>query len=320
MAALKTNPWVRFAARRLASLLAGVALLVVGSFMMVQLIPGDPVRRIVGTNVSPRYLEQQRARLGLDKPVVEQFGDYVSATASLDFGTSFRTREPVGELVSERLPKTLELATAATLIVLLIGIPLGLLMGVLTRGDRHPHAAGAFLVGTSTLAAVPEFVLGTFLVFLFAVKTGFFPVAGSQGLATLVLPSLAIALPTLAIMSRIVRVQTIDVLRKDYIRTARSKRLPGRIVYVRHTLPNVLTAALTVGGLLFMGLVGGTVVVENIFSWPGLGSATVAAIENRDYPVIQGAVLILGVLVLVVNTLLDVVLALLDPRSALREA
>ncbi len=319
MRAVRTNPWVRFATRRLVSLVAGVLILVVGSFMIVQLIPGDPVRRIAGTNVSQRYLDSVREQLGLDRSVPEQFGAYVTGVAVFDLGESFRTDEPVSRLIADRLPKTVELAGAALLVVLLVGIPLGLAMGVLTRGGRHPAMGGLYLVGSSMVAAVPEFVFGTFLVYVLAVQAGVLPVAGSEGFSSLVLPALAIALPALAILSRIVRVQTHDVLRQDYIRTARSKRLPARVVYVRHTLPNVLTAALTIGGLLFMGLLGGTVVIENIFSWPGLGTATVDAIEDRDYPVIQGAILILGVLVLVVNTLLQVVLALLDPRSSLRD-
>lgn len=319
MPARLRNPWVRFAIRRLTSLVAGVAILVVGSFLIVQLIPGDPARRIAGTNASAQYVNELRQQMGLDKPLPRQFGDYVAGVATFDFGISFRTSQPVATVISDRLPKTLELAGAALVLVLLIGIPLGLLAGVLTQEGRRPWLGGSFLLGTSAVAALPEFLIGTVLVYAFAVKAGWLPVAGSEGTRSLVLPALAVSLPSLAMLSRIVRVQTIDVLRKDYIRTARSKRLPARTVYLRHTLPNVLTAALTIGGLVFMTLLGGAVVIENIFSWPGLGTAIVEAIRNRDYPVIQGAILMLGVMVLVVNTLLDVVLALLDPRSALRE-
>ena len=311
---------MRFAARRLVSLAAGVLILVVGSFLIVQLIPGDPVRHIAGTNATQRYLESVRHQLGLDKSMPAQFEDYVSGIARFDLGESFRSGQSVSELVDERFPKTLEVAGAALLVVVLVGIPTGLAMGGLTRGGRHPRAGGAFLVGASTLAVVPEFVLGTFLVYFLAVQTGWFPVAGSEGLRSLVLPALAVALPSTAILARTVRVQTIDVLREDYIRTARGKRLSAPAIYLRHTLPNVLTAALTISGLVFMGLLGGTVVVENIFSWPGLGTAIVRAIQDRDYPVIQGSILILGTMVLVLNTLLDVVLAILDPRSGLRDA
>lgn len=315
---MTANPWVRFFGKRLASLAVGVVVLTIGSFLMVQLIPGDPVRRIVGAKVSQPYLESVREQLGLDKPVAEQFGDYVAGAATLDFGESFRTKEPVSEVLGARLPKTVELASAALALVLLLGIPIGLVVGVMTRGNRRPRAGGLFLLSSTIVAAIPEFVLATFLVYVFAVQFGLLPVAGSEGMVSLVLPALAIALPSAAVLSRIVRVQTIDVLRQDYIRTARSKRLPARTIYARHALPNVLTAALTIGGLLFMGLLGGAVAVENIFSWPGLGTAIVDAIEARDYPVIQGAILLLGTMVLVVNTILDVVLALLDPRSSLR--
>jgi peptide/nickel transport system permease protein len=145
-------------------------------------------------------------------------------------------------------------------------------------------------------------------------------VAGSDERAAIVLPAVAISLRPIAVLARIVRVETLNVLAQDYIRTARSKRLPDRLLYLRHALPNVLTAALTIGGLLFTGLLGGAVIVENVFAWPGLGTAVVDAVLSRDYPVIQGVILMLGAAVVFVNTLVDVLLGLVDPRSVIRSA
>lgn len=313
------NPWLRFVVRRMRSVLIGITILVVGSFLMVQLIPGDPAVRVAGVNASPEYLDSLREQMGLNESLASQFVHYVHGVVTFDLGDSFRTNQPVATILRDRFPLTLQLAAVAIALVLLISLTVGILSAILTRGDGHPLFARFFLLSTGAFAATPEFLLGTFLAYAFAVKLQLLPVAGADGWSSLLLPSLAIALPAAAMLSRVVRVQTADVLRADYIRTARSKRLPARIVYLRHTLPNVLTATLTIGSLMFVGLLGGSVIVENIFSLPGLGTAIVDAISSRDYPVIQGAVLSLGAIVLVVNTLVDVVLGLLDPRTSIRE-
>jgi peptide/nickel transport system permease protein len=169
------------------------------------------------------------------------------------------------------------------------------------------------------IGALPEYLAGTFLAFVFAVWLRLLPVAGDAGWSSLVLPALAIALRPSAVLARIVRVETLNVLAQDYMRTARSKRLPVRLIYLRHTLPNVTTAALSIGGLLFAGLIGGAVVVENVFARPGLGTALVSAVMNRDYPVIQGLILMIGVAVAFVNLMVDVLQGILDPRSLTRQ-
>jgi len=171
---------------------------------------------------------------------------------------------------------------------------------------------------TSVGGALPEFLASTFLAFVFAIWLRWLPVAGADERAAIVLPALAISLRPISVLSRIVRVETLNVLAQDYMRTARSKRLPPRLLYLRHALPNVLTAALTIGGLLFTGLLGGAVIVENVFAWPGLGTAVVQAVLNRDYPVIQGVILMLGMAVVLVNTLVDILLGVVDPRSIIR--
>lgn len=317
---MMNNPWFRFAIRRFRSVLIGVAILIIGSFLMVQLIPGDPAIRIAGINATPEYLDALREQMGLNNPLPQQFADYVVSVLTLDLGVSFRTNQPVVTILSDRFPLTLQLAAAAIVIVLVVGVVVGTVAAIVTKGDRRPRTERAFLFTTGAFAATPEFLLSMFLVFVFAVTLQWFPVAGSDGWQSLVLPAFGIALPAAAMLSRIVRVQTAEVLRADYIRTARSKRLPARLLYVRHALPNVLTATLTIGSLMFISLLGGSVVVENIFAWPGLGTAIVEAIVSRDYPVIQGAVLSLGVIVLVVNTGVDVILGLVDPRASIRDS
>ena len=287
---------------------------------MVQLIPGDPARRIAGPNAPLDYVNELRVQLGLDDPLVVQLVDYVRRVLTLDLGVSFRTNQPVSTVLADRFPLSLELAGAALVVALLISVATGLLAAMHTRGDRHPRFESFYLLTTGGFAALPEFLLATFLVYLFTVTVPLFPLSSSDGWSALVLPALAVSLPPAAMLSRIVRVQALEVLRSDYIRTARSKRLPAGVLYLRHALPNVLTSVLTIGSLMFVSLLGGSVVVENIFAWPGLGTAIVDAILARDYPVVQGAILGLGVLVLVVNTGVDVVLALLDPRATIRAA
>ncbi|WP_037236653.1 ABC transporter permease [Rhodococcus wratislaviensis] len=316
---MMNNLWSRFAVRRLRSVLVGIVILIVGSFLMVRLIPGDPAIRIAGINATPEYLDALREQMGLNDPLPKQFADYALGALTLNLGASFRTGQPVSTILLDRFPLTLELAAAAIVIVLVVGVAVGIVAAILTKGDGPRRVERLFLFTTGAFAATPEFLLGMFLVFFFAVRAQWFPVAGAEGLQSLVLPALAVALPAAAMLSRIVRVQTAEVLRTDYIRTARSKRLPAWLLYARHAVPNVLTATLTIGSLMFISLLGGSVVVENIFAWPGLGTAIVEAIVARDYPVIQGAVLSLGVIVLVVNTGVDVILGLTDPRASIRQ-
>jgi peptide/nickel transport system permease protein len=212
------------------------------------------------------------------------------------------------------------MAVAALVIVLLVSVPLGMLMAGLTRNGRRKRLEIAFMGTTSGLGNVPDYVTGTVLIFVFAVQLAVLPPAGASGLDTLVLPALAVSLAPVAIVSRMVRLETLNVLAQDYMRTAASKRLPPRLVLFRHALPNVLTAALTLSGIVFTAVIGGVIVIENIFNRPGLGSALVQAVLIHDYPVVQGITLTLGVIVIVVSTVVDVLLAALDPRSLTRQS
>lgn len=314
------SPGARFLLRRLTSLAIVVASLLVASFLIVHLIPGDPARTIAGIDASQEEVERVRRALGLDQPVLAQFVHYAKNASRLNFGRSFVTDEPVTKVIADRLPNTARLALVALLLVMALSLPLGLTVGALTREGRHPRAEVVFAAVTSVGGALPEFLASTFLAFFFAVWLRWLPVAGADEPAAIVLPALAISLRPVSVLSRIVRVETLNVLAQDYMRTARSKRLPPRFLYLRHALPNVLTAALTIGGLLFTGLLGGAVIVENVFAWPGLGTAVVQAVLNRDYPVVQGVILMLGIAVVLVNTLVDILLGMVDPRSIIRTA
>jgi len=314
-----SHPWVRFGVRRLGRLLVSLWVLVTASFLMIHLIPGDPVRAALGPTAPASLVAAKQEALGLNDPLLVQYWHYLQGLLTGDLGTSLVSQLPVSQIVSQRLPATLQLATLAFLAAVAVAVPTGVAMGVLTR---RGHGRRTELVFTSTsvvLGIIPDFLIGVGLVYVFGVSLGWLPVAGNDTPSAYVLPVLALAIGPAAILARIIRVEMIGVLEADYVRTARAKRLPSRTVYLGHALPNALTASLTLGGLILSALVAGTVLVENVFAWPGLGSTIVQSILSKDYPVVQAIVLVYGVGVLLVNTAVDVVLALLDPRSMIRE-
>ncbi len=309
------NPWLRFIVRRLISLvlvLLGLSFVV---FMMVRLIPGDPARIVAGSDATQTQVDQIRSQLGLDKPVLQQFVTFLGDLIHGNFGTSYQFHVPVTQLLSANIPASLQLAGVSLLAVLVISIPGGMVLGALTRDGRHHRSELAFTGLSSVAGAIPEFLTGTFLALVFAVALHLLPIAGNEGFSSLVLPVAALAIRPIAVLLRIVRVETLNVLHQDYIRTAISKQLPRRILYVRHVLPNVLTAALTIGGVLFTSLIAGAVVIENVFGRSGVGSLLVQSILSRDYPVIQGIMLFLGAMVVIVNMTVDLTLGLIDRRT-----
>jgi peptide/nickel transport system permease protein len=314
------NAWVRFAVRRLGRLLVSVWVLVTAAFAMIHLIPGDPVRAALGSTAPVELVNARRAALGLDDPLWLQYVRYLGDLFAGKLGTSMTSGLPVSDVIGDRLPATVELAVYAFGLALVVAVPLGVVMAVLTRGGRRRRGEMTFTSTTVVFAAIPEFLLAVGLVYVFAVNLGWAPVAGQAGPESYVLPVLALAVGPAAVLARIVRVEMLAVLQADYIRTARAKRLPDRLIYLRHALPNALTATITVGGLLLSAMVAGTVLVENVFAWPGLGSTIVSSILAKDYAVVQGVVLVYGIGVLLVNLVVDVVLALLDPRSTIRES
>ncbi|MEV0094451.1 ABC transporter permease [Streptomyces sp. NPDC050738] len=315
----RTNRWLLFGLRRSARLLVSLWALVSAAFLMIHLIPGDPARAALGMTASPEMVAARRAAMGLDDPLWQQYAGFLGGVCKGDFGTSTVSGLPVAQTIGDRLPATLQLALLAFCAALVVAVPVGVLMAALTRGGRRRGGELAFTSASVLLAVIPEFLLAVVLAYVFAVRLGWFPVAGRSGPGSYVLPVLALATGPASVLARLCRVEMLSVLGADYVRTARAKRLPARLVYLRHALPNALTATLTVGGLLLSALVAGTVLVENVFAWPGLGSTIVQSILQKDYPVVQGVVLVYGFGVLAVNLLVDAALALLDPRSTIRE-
>jgi peptide/nickel transport system permease protein len=291
--------------------------LVTASFLMIHLVPGDPVRAALGLTAPADLVAAKREALGLNDPLLTQYVHYVTDLLHGDLGQSIVSQLPVSETISQRLPATASLALLAFVVAVAVAIPLGVAVAVATRRGRRRRTELAFASSSVVLGAIPDFLVGVALVCVFAVNLGWFPVAGREGASSYVLPVLALAIGPAAVLSRIVRVEMLAVLDTDYVRTARAKRLPATRIHLRHALPNAVTATLTLGGMLLASMVAGTVLVENVFAWPGLGSTIVASIVARDYPLVQGTVLVYGVIVLVVNTLVDVTLALLDPRSTI---
>jgi peptide/nickel transport system permease protein len=309
--------WTRFALRRAGRLLVSLWVLVTASFLMIHLVPGDPVRAALGLTAPADLVAAKREALGLNDPLLTQYVHYITNLLHGDMGESIVSQLPVSETISQRLPATASLALLAFVVAVAVAIPLGVAVAVATRRGRPRPTELAFASTSVVLGAIPDFLVGVALVCIFAVNLGWFPVAGREGPSSYVLPVLALAIGPAAVLSRIVRVEMLAVLDTDYVRTARAKRLPASRIHLRHALPNAVTATLTLGGMLLATMVAGTVLVENVFAWPGLGSTIVSSIVARDYPVVQGTVLVYGVIVLLVNTLVDVALALLDPRSTI---
>jgi peptide/nickel transport system permease protein len=316
----RRNPWPAFVARRALRLVIGIVVVVTASFLVMQLVPGDPVRLSLGPSAPFSLVQQRRADLGLDDPLIVQYLNYWKGVFTGNFGTSILTQQSVTSIIGSRIANTVTLVAIALGLTLFFAVAIGVTVGGLSHNGRRPRLLAAYRIVASTLNVVPEYLYGVALVVIFAVTLKLLPVAGDEGFQSLILPSLAISLAPIAGLSRIVRVQTEDVLSQEYIQFARSKRLPAFRIYWRHALPNLLTSALTVGGILLGVLVASTVIVENVFALPGLGSTVVTAITQRDYPLAQGVLLILGGSVVLVNLIIDVIVSLLDPRSLMRES
>lgn len=314
-----SNRWLRFAVRRTGRLLVSLWVLITASFLMIHLVPGDPVRASLGQTAPADLVAARRAELGLDNPLWRQYLDFLGGLVSGDLGTSFTFRLPVSEVIGQRLPATLSLAVAAFVVAILIAVPLGVAVAAATRRGRRRGLDLGFTGTTVFASAIPDFLLGVGLVSVFSVSLGWFPVAGRTGPDSYVLPVLALSIGPAAVIARIVRVEMLAVLDADFVRTARAKRLSSARIYLVHALPNAVTASMTLAGLMLTALVAGTVLVENVFAWSGLGTTIVQSILAKDYPLVQGTVLVYGVGVLLVNTIVDVLLAVLDPRSTIGE-
>jgi peptide/nickel transport system permease protein len=302
-----------FLVRRLLSALltvVGVATLV---FFLIHLIPGDPVDRILGDSARPADREALRTALGLDAPVSVQFGRYMAGLTRLDLGDSIVSGRPVVSLIAEHLPATLQLAAAALAISLLVAVPLGVI-AARRRGTRLDSLAMGFsLIGVS----IPNFWLGPMLILFFSLWLGWTPVSGREGLASLVLPALTLGTSLAAVLARMVRSSLLEVFQEDFMRTARAKGLDENTVVWRHGLRNALLPVVTLVGLQLGALLGGAVITETVFSWPGIGLLLVDAIQARDYPVVQGCVLTISTTYVLVNLGTDLIYGVIDPRIEL---
>ncbi|MEV0134087.1 nickel ABC transporter permease [Dactylosporangium sp. NPDC050688] len=295
--------------------LLGIAVV---AFFLVRLIPGDTVNVLMGQDFSDPVLEaEMRAFFGLDQPLPVQFWDWFSALLQGDLGHSMRSGEPVTQEILRRFPITVELAIAALLISLTVSIP----VGIYTARNRNKGADAAARVASLIGLSLPNFWLGILLIYLFSVYFGVLPSSGHRDFAFtwqhfqyLILPSVTLGLSLAAVTMRMTRSSMLEVLGQDYIRTARAKGLGERAVVLRHGLRNALIPVVTVLGIQTGALLGGTVVIEQVFSWPGLGSQLVQSIQDRDYPMVQGLTVFLAFFFVLVSLIVDIAYRYLDPR------
>jgi ABC-type dipeptide/oligopeptide/nickel transport system permease component len=300
----------RFLARRLAltvPVLLGVATLV---FSLIHLIPGDPAQAILGEAAPQADVEELRRRLGLDRPLIEQYGSFLAGLVRGDLGISLRTGQPVTGQILERMPATIELAGAAMLVAIAVSIPLGIAAAV-RRGTAVDHAAMTLAL---TGVSVPNFWLGPLLAIVFAVELGWLPVSGRGTAQHLILPAVSLGAALAAILARMTRASMLEELREQYVLAARARGAPRLRAIVRHAFRNSLIPVVTLVGLQFGAVLTGAVITETIFAWPGIGRLLIQSIGFRDYPLVQGCILLIAVTYVGVNLLTDLVYGVLDPR------
>jgi ABC-type dipeptide/oligopeptide/nickel transport system permease component len=301
---------IHFLSRRLLltiPVLLGVATLV---FSLIHLVPGDPVQAMLGDSASPNDIADLRGRLGLNRPLYVQYGSFLKGLAKGDLGVSLRTNQPVSAAIAERLPATVELAVAAMIVAVLVAIPLGILAAV-RAGTRVDHLATTLaLVGIS----IPNFWLGPLLAIVFSVTLGWLPVAGRGTLAHLVLPAITLGAPLSAVLARMTRASVLEELRELYVLAARARGVSKARAVLRHAFRNSLIPIVTVLGLQIGAVLTGAVITETIFAWPGVGRLLIQSISFRDYPMVQGCILLIATSYVSMNLLTDVVYGFLDPR------
>lgn len=310
---------IGYVLRRLAQLLPVLLIASVAIWAIVYAVPGGPVSSIVGENATAEEIAAATERLGLDRPMIVQYGQWLAGAVRGDFGLSIHGREPVARLIAQRVPATVQLGVAATLIGLLIGVPVALASAV-WPGSWLDRALG----GWAALAlGVPTFWLGILLILLFAVQLRWLPSVSTyvplwqsplEALRNLALPALTLGVYVSGIFARFLRASLLGELKADYVRTARSKGLRERDVIGVHVMRNAMLPFVTIVGLMLANFIGGTVVTEAVFTYPGLGRLLIQAILTRDYPLIQGCILVILVIYMLINLLVDVLYAYIDPR------
>jgi ABC-type dipeptide/oligopeptide/nickel transport system permease component len=287
--------------------LLGVATLV---FALIHLVPGDPAVAMLGDSASPSDVADLHARLGLDQPLLTQYGHFLTGLIHGDLGTSFRYGTPVAHEIAQRLGRTAELALAAMLVAIAVAVPLGVL-AALYRGRAVDQAAmAASLAGIS----MPNFWLGPLVAIVFAVELGWLPVSGTGSWRNLVLPAATLGAALAAILARMTRVSLVEELRELYVLAARARGLSRTRAVVSHAFRNSLIPVVTIVGLQFGAVLTGTIITETIFAWPGVGRLLIQAITFRDYPLVQGCILLISITYVTMNLLVDLAYAWLDPR------
>jgi peptide/nickel transport system permease protein len=310
--------------RRLLQLLPTLFTASILIFLIITLAPGDPAAIRLGTEATPEQVEQERERLGLNSPLPVRYLIWLGDVFTLNLGNSLYTNRPVTQLIAEAFPKTAQLSLTALAVSLLIGLPLGIWAAL--QRDRVPDT---LITGFSSLGlAIPSFWLGILLILLFSVQLRWLPPSGAgpadlgfpANYRYLIMPVITIAVSNLAVFSRFMRSALIDVMAEDFVRTARAKGLRERAVIVGHALKNALIPIVTIVGIQFGILLGGAVVTESVFAYPGIGRLTVTAILNRDYPVVQATLMLVVLIFLVANTVVDLLYGYLDPRVRMARA
>jgi ABC-type dipeptide/oligopeptide/nickel transport system permease component len=301
---------LRTLANRLLYTLPVLWLVVSVVFLLIHLVPGDPIQQMLGEGAAAADLEAARHAYGLDLPLHTQYLNYWKGVLHGDLGQSIRFSDNVTTIVAARYPFTLKLTLASLLVAILISIPAGV------RSARRRNRWDDRVIGFASLLGLsfPNFALGPILILFFAIRLGWLPVSGSGSLAYLVLPAITMGAALAAILTRMVRTSMLEELSQDYIRTARAKGLSERAVVYKHGLRNAMIPVLTVIGLQFGALLAGAIVTETVFSWPGIGRLTVQAISNRDYYLVQGCILAIGLTYIAVNLLTDILYSFANPR------
>jgi peptide/nickel transport system permease protein len=279
-------------------------------FFLIHLVPGDPIEVMLGETASAADKEEMRRSLALDQPLMTQYRNFLTGLLRGDLGRSLYERTGITDLIRARLPATLELTLCAMTLAVIIAFPLAILAAV-HKGSWIDRGSLLFsLLGVS----LPNFWLGPLLMIIFSIQLGWTPVSGRGGLDHLFLPSLTLGMGMAAILTRILRTSLLQVAHEDYVRSARAKGLSEKAVWLKHTLRNALLSVITIMSLQFGSLLAGSIITETVFSWPGIGRLTVQAIQTRDYPLVQGCVLVVATSYLLVNLLTDIVYHLVDPR------
>ncbi|MFF2843621.1 ABC transporter permease [Paenarthrobacter sp. NPDC057981] len=309
------SPWPGFIARRIGAFFIATWVIFTLVFFLARLLGGDAVVASAGLNATPEFIQARRAELGLDAPLLEQYGRYLGGLFTLNLGESISLRTDVVDLIAARLPFTIQLALTSFVISVIIAVPLGMLIALRTEGSRSRGTDATFNGITGLIAATPDFVIGVSLIVVFAVTLRALPAAGGNGPLAYILPVTTICIGLVAFISRVVKTEASRVLKEDYVRTARSMQLPTLVVLSRYVLPNVLTATITYAGLIVAGLLGGSIVTETVFGWPGIGNLLIKSMLSFDYPLLVGIVLVVSMMALLVTFAVDVLLALVDPKS-----